>query len=90
MGFMIKYCYTGFTCNNNNNNNNNNNKPRIFYRGDYYHYELFSGGSSIKSVRIQNSNAKITILKSINGILEVNKQQQKAQCTHKARKSSKC
>ena len=25
MGFIIIYCYTGFTCNNNNNNNNNNN-----------------------------------------------------------------
>ena len=24
MGFIIIYCYTGFTCNNNNNNNNNN------------------------------------------------------------------
>ena len=23
MGFIIIYCYTGFTCNNNNNNNNN-------------------------------------------------------------------
>ena len=26
MGFIIIYCYTGFTCNNDNNNNNNNNK----------------------------------------------------------------
>ena len=25
MGFIIIYCYTGFTCNNNNDNNNNNN-----------------------------------------------------------------
>ena len=25
MGFIIIYCYTGFTCNNNNNNNINNN-----------------------------------------------------------------
>ena len=25
MGFIIIYCYTGFTCNNNNNNNKNNN-----------------------------------------------------------------
>ena len=25
MGFIIIYCYTGFTCNNNNNNNNNDN-----------------------------------------------------------------
>ena len=25
MGFIIIYCYTGFTCNNNNNNDNNNN-----------------------------------------------------------------
>ena len=25
MGFIIIYCYTGFTCNNNNNNNNNSN-----------------------------------------------------------------
>ena len=28
MGFIIIYCYTGFTCNNDNNNNNNNNNNK--------------------------------------------------------------
>ena len=35
MGFIIIYCYTGFTCNNDNynNNNNNNNNSNIIYPG---------------------------------------------------------
>ena len=32
MGFIIIYCYTGFTRNNKNNNNNNNNNNQSLFK----------------------------------------------------------